>query len=372
MEKGIKTYNIGFNEDDFESGIDMIAITDNPAMETFALRFSQEPKRLTFSYNEDKGIIAGAVLIPNKPILRYNDQKDEYFQVVFSEEVIEKMVNKFNSEQRPKKFNIEHDNNYTVQGFIKGSWLVEDPTKDKSAFYGFEDLPKGTWFIEAQITDKETWNDTIKKMETIGFSIEGLMGAIGYQFNNLITQKKESMKLKFNKTSQTFDRELSKFVDTVEQEEMDVEISEVAVGGTVNDSEGNPVVDGIYDMEDGTTLFVVDGKIEVIVPYTEEQEEMEEEEEKEKETKEEFTDESEDTKKEEEEFQEEEEEKETEVKDTKYDELVDMIADLNERMSKIEEMQETDEDFEKEKFNQVKPNSISNNISLIKNLRNKK
>jgi hypothetical protein len=76
-----------------------------------------------------------------------------------------------------------------VPAFIKGSWIIEDETNDKSKMYGYTDLPVGTWFIEVKIEDKEFWNKEVKLKNRSGFSIEGLTGI---KLSSLLKQEFES------------------------------------------------------------------------------------------------------------------------------------------------------------------------------------
>ena len=169
----LKTYYITFDPDEFESGIDMIAITEDPAIESYALRFRKEEQAQRFSINQEKHLIIGPAMIPDKLI--YRKEGDHEFNVVFTQEVIDQMLEKFKSEQRAIQFNFEHDEDRTVSGFVKEAWIVEDSEKDKSALYGFN-LPVGTLMISAKIQDIDAWESVIKNMENVGFSVEGLMG----------------------------------------------------------------------------------------------------------------------------------------------------------------------------------------------------
>ena len=186
----LPTYFMTFDPEDFESGINLIAITETPAIEKNSLRFSEQEILKMIFKDDDKQMVAGPAIIPDKPIYRNMNGKE--FYVVFTKEVIEQMVAKFNSETREYKFNIEHEEDSLVAGYIKGSWIIEDTEFDKSKFYGFNDLPIGTWFIEAQVEDKEIWTDHIKQMKTVGFSIEGLLGMVTKE--NLNEQNKKFMK----------------------------------------------------------------------------------------------------------------------------------------------------------------------------------
>lgn len=161
--------------DDIEdSGIEYVSLVEKPAIMIKGLAFSDNVEPQYFKFNDDKQIIAGAALIPDLKIYRYDIDLGEYY-VVFEKETIEKMVDKFNKTQKEYKINLEHTDKL-VPAFIKGSWIIEDMTNDKSRMYGFTDLPVGTWFIEVKIEDKEFWNKEVRGKNRTGFSIEGIMG----------------------------------------------------------------------------------------------------------------------------------------------------------------------------------------------------
>lgn len=299
MDKNLPTYLINFDPEKFESGIDLIAVTETPAMETLSLRFS-EVLKMVFTFNQDQQMIVGPAIIPDKPIYRIENGKE--FYVVFTKEVIEKMVEKFNSEQRSIKFNIEHDENFLVEGFIKESWIVEDENIDKSKLYGFS-VPVGTWMISAKITNKEVWDTVIKQMDTVGFSIEGLMGVEKTQFSNAIynsnseisetNQNKPNKMKKTNKksrffatkinTKKRFNKASKKFEDVLISEEEEVLIAEeIAEGAPVEmlDDNGEIVAaeDGTYVIEsEEVQVEVAEGEIvaveEVVVEETAAEEE---------------------------------------------------------------------------------------------------
>jgi len=212
MKKEIPTYKIDINEFD-ESGIDFISLVMNPAImiKGFAFaavlppchddckceiiddnwlfgqsetgpcefcvtqknEFENQKKTFQFKFDEEKQIIAGPAIIPNLKIYRYDNELGEY-NVVFTEEVIEKMVEKFNQNPKTEQINLDHSNTI-APAFIKGSWIIDNPELDKSKSYGF-DLPKGTWFVEVKVTDPEFWKMEVKDKGKFGFSVEGLMG----------------------------------------------------------------------------------------------------------------------------------------------------------------------------------------------------
>jgi hypothetical protein len=133
-----------------------------------------ENEKMTFAVaSEDKMIIVGAAMIPNKMIHRYDMFGNKYY-VYFSKDSIRKMANRFLKQKRTDETSIEHngiklgsDKVYVIE-----SWISEDPLKDKSANYGF-DLPSGTWFVMMKVEDPKVW-ELVKKNNLSGFSVEGL------------------------------------------------------------------------------------------------------------------------------------------------------------------------------------------------------
>lgn len=243
-----------------------------------------EIQQFGFSFDSDKQIIAGPAIIPNKKIYRKDPDGKEYY-VIFTQEVIDAMVDKFNSELRGVVFNIEHDSDKPVEGFIKGCWIVEDPEKDKSAYYGFKNLPKGTFFIEARITDPAQWA-AVKQMENVGFSVEGLMGLIPTpkQDNKLETfnkQTKMANKRKFvaNKLSsrKAFSMTTKKFEQVlVSTEEEILIVDALEVGAEVEVLNDNAEVvaaeNGTYIIEsEEVQVTVAEGVIETVEELSAEQ-----------------------------------------------------------------------------------------------------
>ena len=271
-------YKIVFDPEMFESGINMIALTETPAIEITAMRFTDE--KPMFFFNEEQQIVAGPAIIPNKKIYR-KDEKGNEFYVIFEPETIIKMVEKFNSEIREVVFNKEHSDT-KITGFINGKWIIEDPEHDKSKFYGFE-LPKHTFFIEAKIDSKEDW-EYIKSLPAIGFSIEGFMDVAKLtektkfkkqkmkKTRKFIAQRSNTRKI-FNKVSKKY------FEETVISEDQEIllvpELKEGEAVEVISDS--NEIVtaeDGTYVIPtEEVEITIVDGKIEEIQSVVEEMEE---------------------------------------------------------------------------------------------------
>ena len=130
---------------------------------------------MTFSTDDDKMEITGAAMIPNKLIIRkspptFDNPRGELYYVFFTEETIRKLAEKFMMEKRLDQTNIEHTG-VDADTYVKESWIVEDPEKDKSAALGLH-YPKGTWVITSKVKSPRVW-EKVKKGVLNGYSVEG-------------------------------------------------------------------------------------------------------------------------------------------------------------------------------------------------------
>jgi hypothetical protein len=133
-----------------------------------------ENMKMVFSVvDEEKKIIVGAAMVPNKMIHRYDNLGNLYY-VFFSKESIKKMADKFLKEKRTDETSIEHNGLKlgSDKVYITESWVSEDPIYDKSNKYGFE-LPVGTWYVMMKVKDDQVWK-MIKDKALTGYSVEGL------------------------------------------------------------------------------------------------------------------------------------------------------------------------------------------------------
>lgn len=164
-----------YSEGGQDLGMDMIAFTSKPAVKIRGMAFNSQEKFLAFS-DSVKMRIAAPALIP-MDIYR-NDEFGEYY-VQFTKEEIEKIYVKFMSGLNngdKNKFNIEHDNKTTVPAFVLESWLVGEKNLEDRSYSQFGvQVPPGTLFMVAQITDENYYNEIVSN-DQIGFSIEGFLG----------------------------------------------------------------------------------------------------------------------------------------------------------------------------------------------------
>jgi len=155
---------------DEEDGVFANSLVSAGAIERDFVAFHKEHQFA--AVNDEKMIVAGPMLIPNKKILRLKEDGSSYY-VYFSPQTIEKLSRKFMKQKLTDQITLEHGNK-TSGIYMIESWLVEHPTKDKSNLYGFT-LPKGTWFALYSVADNPKVWERVKSGEFNGFSIEALL-----------------------------------------------------------------------------------------------------------------------------------------------------------------------------------------------------
>lgn len=156
------------DENDEMSGIDAVSVVQSPAIEENFIALNKHEVELK-KIDEEKRILMGAALIPNKQIYRVNEKKEEYY-IYFSEQTVRKASELFLMRSNQNNATYEHKDKLEGLSVVE-SWIIDDEKSDKSRLYGF-DLPKGTWMISMKVNNDEVWND-VKEGKVRGFSIEG-------------------------------------------------------------------------------------------------------------------------------------------------------------------------------------------------------
>lgn len=237
---GLPVFFIKIDESlDSNQGIDMISCVDYPAIESNFVAL-KDSKRFTF--NADKQMLYGAILIPNQPIYRNDPKMGEYY-VVFTEEEIIKMVRKFQAQQKTVNLNYQHQKDSQLKNaVIQEIWLTGK--SDKSKDLGF-DFPVNTAMIGAYIGDSKFWNEEVKTGNVKGFSIEGFLD-----------MEMKKLKHKYNMEVKTSD---GAYVITTQDDTF-------TVGATVviTATDGTTVAEGTFKLDNGSTIVVEAGTITAI------------------------------------------------------------------------------------------------------------
>lgn len=153
------------------NGIDAISIVENPAIEENFVAMSNDAKEYKFAeVSKEKKIIMGALLVPDKPIYRIDDDNGEYY-IYFSKDTIRKCMELFFKNGNQSNATFEHMESITGLTMVE-SWIVEDENMDKSKLYNLN-VPLGTWMGTIKVDNESIWNEFIKTGAVKGFSIEG-------------------------------------------------------------------------------------------------------------------------------------------------------------------------------------------------------
>jgi hypothetical protein len=137
--------------------------------------------------NDERRMIYGPAMIPDKEILRVDAGTLEEYYVVFRKATIESVAHQFFQKNLHHNANIDHK--YPVNGVtVVESWIKEGDA-DKSIALGMNELPDGTWFIGAKVEDDSVWND-IKAGKVRGFSIEGYFSEVNVSMAECNTNEK--------------------------------------------------------------------------------------------------------------------------------------------------------------------------------------
>lgn len=186
---------------DDEIGVYAISIVDMPAIQSNFITLSENGKTSQYSLakvDEEKKLLVGAALIPNKQILR-KDENGEPYYIYFPKSVVEKAAYNFIRNSNQSNTTIQHDKK--LEGLtVVETWLVEDPATDKSKAYGLN-VPKGTWMVAMKVDNDEIWENEVKSGNVKGFSIEAFFAE----------------KLGKKKKEKDYDKELNAVVDAITQ-----------------------------------------------------------------------------------------------------------------------------------------------------------
>ena len=164
-----------------------ISLVEYPAIESNFICLSEEKPIQVCLEQDEKQMVFGAVLIPDKPIYRCN--QDEEYYIRFPKETIEVLAHEYLQNDNIYSFTQQHKDNAEGVSIIE-SW-VKTSENDKSVDLGI-DAPIGTWFIGAKIDNEELWQG-IKAGEMKGFSVESFLN-----FEQIMMNKQEDKMAKEN------------------------------------------------------------------------------------------------------------------------------------------------------------------------------
>lgn len=165
----LQTFELFIDESREEDGIEAISLVEFPAIEENFVALSKHKVEFK-TVDTEKRVIVGLALVPDKPIYRRSGDKE--YNIIFSKETVRKASELYLKRLKLNNATLEHDEQMTSGVSVIESWIVEDPSKDKTALYGLNAV-KGAWAVTMKIDNDEVWED-VKSGKYLGLSIEGM------------------------------------------------------------------------------------------------------------------------------------------------------------------------------------------------------
>lgn len=236
----MKRYEAVFNKDE-NVGVFGISLVKHPAMQGEFLTFSEQKIQFAEVDNE-KRILLGLVLEPNKDILRIDHGTGDRYSITFSEDTIESLAHNFQRQGFQNISTIEHSGKVVEGITFAETWIVEDLKHEKSVKYGFN-YPVGSWLVKMKVDSDEVWNEYVKTGVVKGFSIDAFVELKEINTNIEMSTEKKNIKdhwealgklLSFNTVKETVeDTETTETVEDVSEEtqevETETEVSDIAL-----------------------------------------------------------------------------------------------------------------------------------------------
>ena len=255
-----------------ESGIEAISVVDAPAIELDFVALNKQKKVELVEVDKEKRILMGAILVPNKPI--YRKQEDREFYIHFSKDTVRKGMELFFKKGFQNNATEQHESKLSGCTLVE-SWIKEDEVNDKSVKYGLS-APIGAWMGSMKIDDEETYQKA-KRGELSGFSIEGYFtDKLTMKSDEIKTENSDTRLLDMKNTFKTIMEAITGKSKKTELEQIKSADGSVVfdavsfeAGQPINflsDGESIPVPAGNYELENGAILVVEEDG--VIASYT--------------------------------------------------------------------------------------------------------
>lgn len=253
MNQNIPTYSALISDDN--EGILVISLVDAPATETNWMCFKEQDNIKFSIVNEDEHILAGVVMVADKPIYRIAPDGTEFY-IVFSKDVIKRMAEKMLDDNTFNNIDIQHDGNIIPRDKVK---LVELFIADeaKGIKPNYLDVPDGSLLANYKIYDEQLWQ-MAKSGALNGFSLEGVFTTVRYE------QNKNNKHTKMSKIKEMLKSILVQLGEVNTDKGILTYDGDLAVGVEVKNEDGSKPADGEYKLEDDKVIVVKDGFVEEI------------------------------------------------------------------------------------------------------------
>lgn len=180
-EKDLDIVELFINEDEEDSGVEAISLVEYPAIEENFVALSKHKVEFK-AIDEDKRIVVGYALVPDKKI--YRRKSDYEYYITFSSDTVRKASELYLKRLKNNNTTLEHES-LTSGVSVVESWIVESEEHDKIKLYGLDPI-KGAWVVKMKVYNDKVWED-VKSGKYMGFSIEGS----NFTSEKLSTEKSE-------------------------------------------------------------------------------------------------------------------------------------------------------------------------------------
>jgi hypothetical protein len=279
--------------EELEQGIDATALVENPAIQRNWMAFKEHKDFKFKTHNEDKRILAGALMVADFPMYRNMNGKE--FFVKFSSETIEQLADRMVLNNKLTAFNFEHDAKKELADMHIQQFFIINTELGVNTPIGFEELPNGSLFAFVKVNNEQVWNDYVKTGIVKGFSIEGNFATkeefseqtFLNEFQTIINMTDK--KVATSKLDELVAKAKSLFSEDVkpeEKKEEEVKMAEamltdgtkvmyegeLAEGTIVLLEDGTAAPDGEHTFEDGTVISIEGGQVVAVAkPMTEQE-----------------------------------------------------------------------------------------------------
>lgn len=268
--KGLPLYEATINDND-ETGMEVISLVADPAIEVNFLVFEGQKEILKYSIeNEEQRMVFGAVMLADMPIYRRTPSGEEFY-ITYSAKTIRKMAEKYF--KLGYQNNVDTDHNFKLEEGVTMVQMFIKDTENGISPKGFEDAKDGSLFAQFHVENDEVWN-AIKDGTYLGFSLTGC-----FQIDEIEFSKQNNNKIKNNVMSKI--SKLKAMLQTILAEFAQVstdkgilswasegEMPEVGEAVMLIDEEGQESVpeDGEYVLAEGDVIVVAEGRVAEIRP----------------------------------------------------------------------------------------------------------
>ena len=167
----MELYEMTLSNLDSDLGVKAISVVDSPAIEMDFVALNEAKQLIELAeIDKEKKLLLGACLVPNKPILRIDQETGKEFYIYFSSDTIRQISERFLKKGNQNNTTLQHKTMLEGVSVVE-SWIVENPEKDKSSLYNMS-LPIGTWCVSMKCDNDEVYQ-LAKQGKIKGFSIEG-------------------------------------------------------------------------------------------------------------------------------------------------------------------------------------------------------